>query len=236
MDIISFIAIGWLTPKILEMFKIRITPYQGIVISLFIMVGVVLFLSYCLFNNLPASKYLNSTGVPIIPIGIALLILVINIFLILKKPKLVIDTQVKNSKNSVWLLFFVPAFTIAISKYAFLLSIYSPKMFNSEISAPGIAVSIFILGTIVTSITIYFFSQFKNSKAPELFFWISLLTIMFGCYKTTLFSMLLIYGLLGEFSISYPTWASLMTVGYLPLSIALFAMAFRKNSIGKINI
>ncbi len=236
MDIIIFSAIGWLTPKILEKLKIKFSPYQGILLSLLIIVGVTLFLSYCLFSKLPVPKYLNGDSISTVPIGIALLALTINIFLVIKKQKPVINTQPKDSTNAVWILYCFPAFSIAISKYAFLLSIYSPKLFNSETIIPEIGVTIFILGTIITSITIYFFSRFKNAKNPELFFWISLLTLMFVCYQTTLYSLLLLYGLISTLSISYPTLASLMTIGYLPLVISLFAMAFRKDHISKITV
>ena len=236
MEIIIFVTLGYLIPKILKRLKIKITPYQGITISLSIFVGVALFLSYILLNKLPASKYINGLSIPLIPLITALLIFAIIVILVIKKQMPVIDMQAIDAPITSWFFYFLPAFSIAISKYAFLLSIYSPKIFNSEVQVPGTGVYIYILGTVISALTIWFFSRFKNSKAPELFFWIALLTIIYGCYQTTLFSFLLIYGLLGKFSISYPFWASLMTIGYLPLAISLCAMAFRNDNKGKISI
>ncbi len=85
MDIIVFVTLGFLVPKILEKLKIKINPYRGITASLSAIVGVILFLSYVLLNRLPSLKYIDGESMPIIPFISVLLILAIIVFLVQRR-------------------------------------------------------------------------------------------------------------------------------------------------------
>jgi hypothetical protein len=123
---------------------------------------------------------------------------------------------------------------IVISKYGFLLSIYSPSVFKSDIQIPHIGVGIFVTGYVFTAITLYFFSRVSYAKSPNVTFQLSYVAIVYCFYQVTLYALTLIFGLIVKYNVSYPFLASIVVLGYLPIVSVLFFIYALKTKQTKI--
>ena len=227
MDLIIFFLFFWILSKILAKFGFKTKPVRLISVTLVIIGSIVLIVAYMLYT-LPSQTYVKGSSIPIIPALIGLATLSCAVFLIIKKEETITEGAIRNLPFYSWVLYTFAIAIITISKYGFLFSIYSPAIFKSNIQIPHVGVGIFITGCFLAALTLYAFSHFSYIRSPNVTFGISYILIVYCFYLITLYTLLLTYGLIGKYSVSYPFLSSIMVLGYLPLVLVLLAKIGRK--------
>ena len=230
MDLVIFFIIFWIGSKILVKFGFKTKPIFLVSITLAIIGSIILIIAYMLYALLSHS-YVRGIGMSLIPALIGLVTLLCAAFLITRKQDTIIVRPITNLPFYSWALFAVATLIIGISKYGFLLSIYSPVVFKSNVQIPHIGVGIFVIGYIFAALILYAFSRLSYIKSPMLTFWISYIVIIYCFYQVTLYTLLLTYALIEKYNVSYPFLSSIMVFGYLPLVLILFIITLQNGLV-----
>ncbi len=218
-------------PKINKKLSIKIKPINVIITSHIVVGLIIIFLFFVLYNFLPSQEFIKGKGFPFLSgfLGIITILLGVGLMFKKKRPNIIKYRNLGPSHG--WIFFFLTWFFVFISKYGFLFSIYSPKIFNSVVPIPFLGVWIFICGNFLSATTLYLYLRVKFTKYPETYLWFPLVTILYCIYQTTLYSLLLNNGLVKDFNSSYPNYASLIVLGYLPMIVIMFLLAFRDGNL-----
>lgn len=131
------------------------------------------------------------------------------------------------------IIFLIPPVTLlAIAKYSFLLPIYSPQSLNIVSQSPLIATIAYSSFITLLAIVTWGIGKFTNIKYE-----ISLIFIFFSynLYLTTISCLVLLYGLISKFEISYPFYGSILCLSFLPTLAILIGILF-ENTVNKLNI
>lgn len=228
MDIAIFIGIGILVPKALKKLNINVSHYIVILAILALFSLVILVLSFGLFT-MTDSKYSTENSIPLIPFVTTIFSLTIFGYIFIKKNKPIVNQKNVDFPKTLLLLPILSVFSLVLSKYAFMLPVYTPEIFNSKEHLPGLAVTLYLIMVVVSVVTISFSTRLNQSKLSRELYNYSIVFLFYLLLQTTIFCLILLYGLIGKFEVSYPYHASIITIGFVPILLLFFNMSFRND-------
>jgi hypothetical protein len=228
-DFIILLIIFAIGARIFKKFNLNISPPKSASIILFL-TGIIYLIVASLIYKLPPHTYVQSDSLPLIPVLVGVSSLSCAVFFFFKRNLPLIENPITKISISAWILLAMWSLFTAIAKYAFLLSIYSPNIYGSNVQIPLTGVVIFIICCVCAAIVLYGFSIMIHQELLWLFYF----TIIFSCYQVTVFSLLIAYGF-QQFNVSYPFLASIMVLGYVPFILTLFIATLRNIRSEKIN-
>jgi hypothetical protein len=227
-DALILFIIFFIGSKIFAKFDLRITPQKSAAI-IFILTGVILLIIAGMIYTLPSRTYLQGSGLPLIPALVGAVSLSCAAFFIFKRHPSEDECSFTKISWAAWVLYAVTWLLMGISKYAFLFSIYSPNIFKSDIQIPHVGIGLFIIGYFFAALSLYSFSRMVSIKLLWLFYF----TIVYALYQVAVYTLLLVFGLIQQYNVSYPFLASIMAAGYVPFILALFITVFKNGKIAK---
>ena len=227
-DALILFIIFFIGSKIFAKFDLRITPPKSAAI-IFILTGVIFLIIAGMIYTLSSRTYVQDSGLPLIPALVGSGALSCAAFFIFKRHPLEVEYSITKISWAAWVLYAVTWLLMGISKYAFLLSIYSPSIFKSDIQIPHVGIGIFIIGYFFAALSLYGFSR----MVPIKLFWLFYFTIGYAFYQVAVYTLLLVFGLIQQYNVSYPFLASIMVVGYVPFILALFITVLKNGKTAK---
>ena len=227
-DIIILFIIFWIGSKVFAKFNLRIKPPKSASIIL-ILSGLIFLTIAGMIYTLQSRPYVQGSGLPLLPALVGVAALSCAAFFIFKKTQPVIEDSITKIPWTSGVLYAVTWLLMVISKYVFLLSIYSPSIFKSDVQIPHIGTGIFIIGYCFAALALYGFSRTVHMKLLWLFYF----TIVYSLYQVAVYTLLLYYGLIVQYNVSYPFLASIMVLGYVPFIFVLFITILQNGTIAK---
>jgi hypothetical protein len=197
-------------------------------IVLFLTCPIPFVLGYCLFV-LPESEHIIIKGpnYPFLPFLIGLSILGLAVASSIAKT----GNSFSTGKNRIfgWISVILGTILQPIGLFITFISFYLPTTLGISASNPEIGVIIFIITTFLSSGLLLFASIRNYEKPSNLFRWISFFISFAFINHSFIVAGILIFAFPSEQQVSFPFWAGLATIGYLPYSVVLYFIS--KTSI-----
>lgn len=131
-----------------------------------------------------------------------------------------------------WALYALSLFFLVISKYALMLSLYSPNILGSYVMNSREGVGAFITGYLLSAIVLYVFLRQSSAKLSKTPLWLSYVLTVYAFYQVAFYTLLLAVGLIEKESVSLPFLASIIILAYIPFIAVLYLSALQVDQRG----
>lgn len=178
-------------------------------------------------SSLPVEQEMGPSehlSTAVLPLAVALFMLIMA-FLSLKRGKDTGEVPVDQPSPSRWISLLAAFLAGVAGLTLFFISLYSPRVLGRQGPWPSAGVIAFLVGALVAAIVFYSTSRKNGQRHPNLMRWIILYVVGLSAMNWPwVLTLILLYGVPGDPPTSFPFYASLAALAYVPLSFLVLGM------------
>jgi hypothetical protein len=124
-----------------------------------------------------------------------------------------------------WILSFVSLLILFIGFTIFSVSLYSPYLFGSEHPVPKIGIISWLIASVIVSLILYAASKMNSTQYPNLMRYLALSIVVIAALLTTVKALIFIFAMPFDPPATFPFYAGLMTLAFLPFSLVVLGLS-----------
>jgi hypothetical protein len=132
---------------------------------------------------------------------------------------------IKNPTFFRWILFFTVLLILFIGFVIFNVSIFSPYLFGAEQPVPKIGIISWLITSFIVSPILYASSRMNSTHRPNLMRYVALSMIVIAALLTTVKALIFIFAMPFDPPATFPFYAGLMTLAFLPFSLVVLGLS-----------
>jgi hypothetical protein len=175
-------------------------------------------------SGLPSGYIIQGPNIFYVPTIVAVIQIAFAVISILPSSRSILPPFKKPSFLR-WILSFMCLLFLLIGFTIYSVSLYSPYLFGSEQPVPIIGIISWLIASAIVSLILYVASKMNSSERPNLMRYISLVIAAIGAFFTTAQALIFIFAMPNDPPSTFPFYAGLMTLAFLPLSLVVLGLS-----------